>query len=470
MWTPSEGADTYLVSTRRVTEDGFEEIRHQPPIDASSLEVNNDGNLEYFLGDPTPTAQSGLFYWDVTAWQGDAFQIGWDPGDPLNRNYGEYSVGAEALVWALAHPPGFDRGDDSLCPFPCPTTRINPQVRTGGEPVTTVLFYTGSNTEGVLWWIGASGEMPDDGDFNLAIVDPEGDGTVFLAEGVDVSADDLHLVAIPVSTVFSNGVTGFGPVLDVPVVISHCGGAGEQCCLNDDTDCSEPGDVCSFGVCQEPCGEAGQACCLDDKCLGFPCENGLCPNCGTEGRPCCATSDPNSDGCLRDTFCYVDNHCRRCGDDNTPCCSDGTCPHSASGYGCHNGTCEPARPPGATNVPGVGRACNQTVVVGANDGGHFSVDVDATSGNTWFTVRTLTVPDSVTLTYEGNVMAETGCVGTDLLANDCTDEILPWCCDNGSCGKRIPFSGSTSIFLVDVVPNCGGTSNTEWGFELECAN
>jgi hypothetical protein len=66
-------------------------------------------------------------------------------------------------------------------------------------------------------------------------------------------------------------------------------------------------------------------------------------------------------------------------------------------------------------------------------------------------------------------MAETGCFATDLLKNGCTNEILPWCCDNGVCSKRIPFSGSSSVFFVDVVPNCEGTTDTEWGFELECA-
>jgi hypothetical protein len=116
------------------------------------------------------------------------------------------------------------------------------------------------------------------------------------------------------------------------------------------------------------------------------------------------------------------------------------------------------------------------------------------SGTTRFTVNTLMVPDNLVVVHGQDILASTGCVGTEQITNDVcaifytqggaptfvapdfpgcnpntTGELVPgcWCCKGGTCYTDIRYNGGPNM-TVAVEPNCAGHPNTAWSFQLSC--
>jgi hypothetical protein len=93
--------------------------------------------------------------------------------------------------------------------------------------------------------------------------------------------------------------------------------------------------------------------------------------------------------------------------------------------------------------------CNEAQTAGGDTPESRTFDVGTNCADLTLTYDTLSVEDEITVSYEGKVVAGTGCVGA-----------------SGS----LPFSicGSSSEVLVSVTPNCAGGSGTAWSFTLQC--
>jgi hypothetical protein len=162
-----------------------------------------------------------------------------------------------------------------------------------------------------------------------------------------------------------------------------CGGAGQQCCAEQQTDgcsslgkncggCTQAGTTCKDykldGSCTV-CGGDGQPCCGVGECLGeySLCVNGTCTStCGHAGEPCCqgahpwppscrnggcclqTSSGPNDSVCVDSPTCGCGNGvCTTCGTLGQPCC-EGQCQIDQGECNAANGaagTCENPPPP-----------------------------------------------------------------------------------------------------------------------------
>ncbi|CAJ0936121.1 unnamed protein product, partial [Mesorhabditis belari] len=75
------------------------------------------------------------------------------------------------------------------------------------------------------------------------------------------------------------------------------------------------------------------------------------------------------------------------------------------------------------------------------------------AANLQFLYETFSVPDRITVTYEGDEIFDSGCVGTE-----------------GERTTPIGFDGNSMEVRVDVEPNCDGTTSTAWYFTLPCVD
>lgn len=93
--------------------------------------------------------------------------------------------------------------------------------------------------------------------------------------------------------------------------------------------------------------------------------------------------------------------------------------------------------------------CNEAQTAGGDAPEARTFDVGTNCADLSLSYDTLSVEDEITVTYEGQVVAGTGCVGAS---------------------GNLPFSicGSSSEILVSVTPNCAGGSGTAWSFTLAC--
>jgi hypothetical protein len=93
--------------------------------------------------------------------------------------------------------------------------------------------------------------------------------------------------------------------------------------------------------------------------------------------------------------------------------------------------------------------CDEAQTAGGDSPESRTFDVGANCADLSLAYDTLSVEDEITVTYEGKVVAGTGCVGAS---------------------GNLPFSicGSSSEILVSVAPNCAGGSGTAWSFTLAC--
>jgi hypothetical protein len=112
--------------------------------------------------------------------------------------------------------------------------------------------------------------------------------------------------------------------------------------------------------------------------------------------------------------------------------------------GCTYGTTTPITIKLSTN------ACNDTVVAGGDTPETHIVEMGQSHGTFQFDWETYTIADRIVVTYQGNTLFDTGCVGA-----------------NGI--EHLTYSGSSTSVTVQVFPNCnGGTTGTQWTFTVHC--
>lgn len=111
-------------------------------------------------------------------------------------------------------------------------------------------------------------------------------------------------------------------------------------------------------------------------------------------------------------------------------------------------------------------ACDTQVHEGSNFPETHVVELGQSSGTAVLRLNTFTVPDAMFVVYENQLVLPTGCYGTGTLFDGCSG---PCCCDDaGECWCEIPYSGQSTQMQVTVNPNCLGTPDTRWWFQLEC--
>lgn len=77
-----------------------------------------------------------------------------------------------------------------------------------------------------------------------------------------------------------------------------------------------------------------------------------------------------------------------------------------------------------------------------------------TSGTVKLMFQTFEVADRIRVYYQGALVADTQCVSTGSLKP-------AWV-------QTVPFNGTSSQLKVVVDPNCTGTSDTQWNYQLSC--
>jgi hypothetical protein len=93
--------------------------------------------------------------------------------------------------------------------------------------------------------------------------------------------------------------------------------------------------------------------------------------------------------------------------------------------------------------------CGVQQVQGGDAAETRTIDLGQRSGMVSFSYQTYTQEDRMTVTYEGQVLFDTGCVGA-------------------SSSAQLAYSGSSSLITVAVTPNCGGGTGTSWTFTMGC--
>jgi hypothetical protein len=96
-------------------------------------------------------------------------------------------------------------------------------------------------------------------------------------------------------------------------------------------------------------------------------------------------------------------------------------------------------------------ACSSQNIAGGDVPETRIIDLGRRSGTFTFAFDTQSVRDRLTVSYEGRVLYDSGCVGT-----------------NGTRTVNIAYSGNSTTVSVQVTPNCQGGSGTAWAFTLSC--
>jgi hypothetical protein len=98
------------------------------------------------------------------------------------------------------------------------------------------------------------------------------------------------------------------------------------------------------------------------------------------------------------------------------------------------------------------RPCNSQQIAGGDIPESRTIDLGRTSGVFGFAYDTASIEDRMVVRYEGRVLFDTGCVGT-----------------NGVRTQTISYSGNSSTVTVEVTPNCRVPgSGTAWAFAVSC--
>jgi hypothetical protein len=97
------------------------------------------------------------------------------------------------------------------------------------------------------------------------------------------------------------------------------------------------------------------------------------------------------------------------------------------------------------------KQCEDTVQAGSNNPVTLIVELEKNSGTFRFDYETYSVKDQMIVTYEGEILFDSGCVGT-----------------NGWKTEEITYAGVSTAIEVKVIPNCEGTSSTAWEFIVHC--
>ncbi|HYO72207.1 MAG TPA: hypothetical protein VEU33_39660, partial [Archangium sp.] len=107
---------------------------------------------------------------------------------------------------------------------------------------------------------------------------------------------------------------------------------------------------------------------------------------------------------------------------------------------------------GLFKLPAIAQ-CNVPVTSSAGGNTAYSarVELGKTSGVFRFTYNTYDIKDRMVVRYQGTVLHDTGCVGT-----------------SSATALNLSYSGSDAHAIVEVYPNCEGTSGTAWDFVVSC--
>jgi hypothetical protein len=97
--------------------------------------------------------------------------------------------------------------------------------------------------------------------------------------------------------------------------------------------------------------------------------------------------------------------------------------------------------------------CDEVAQSGGDEGATYTVNLGQNSGTFDFSYNHQWIPDRMIVTYEGAVLYDTGCVGTDDVVQT----------------QEITYSGNSEKVTVTVEPNCDGTTTgTWWTFTVGC--
>lgn len=97
--------------------------------------------------------------------------------------------------------------------------------------------------------------------------------------------------------------------------------------------------------------------------------------------------------------------------------------------------------------------CNDVVEAGSDEPESIVVELGQNSGTFQFDYDTYFVKDRITIIYEGNIIYDSGCIGTE-----------------GIKTEFITYSGNSTKITIQVEPNCEGTVGTAWDFTVYCPN
>ncbi|MCA1826740.1 MAG: M23 family metallopeptidase [Gemmatimonadales bacterium] len=93
--------------------------------------------------------------------------------------------------------------------------------------------------------------------------------------------------------------------------------------------------------------------------------------------------------------------------------------------------------------------CNDLSEAGGDAPDQHDVKLNQSAGTFTFEWTMFTIPDRMTIMYEGNQLLDTGCIG-------------------GSGSQAVSFNGRSEVVTVKVTPNCSGTTGTAWNFTIHC--
>ncbi len=80
-----------------------------------------------------------------------------------------------------------------------------------------------------------------------------------------------------------------------------------------------------------------------------------------------------------------------------------------------------------------------------------SYNMETNSGSFQFDYETYSIKDRIIIKHDNLQIFDTGCVGESRTVT-------------------INFSGSSPVISVEVIPNCGGSSGTDWTYTVHCPN
>ncbi|MES1187811.1 MAG: choice-of-anchor A family protein [Myxococcales bacterium] len=458
VWTPSADADHYdLTIYRWPPGDVPAQVEKIETLLASDVVLNADGNVEYPLADTAVTTLPGEMFWEVNAVHasGDS-RSAWDDGSPHFTNAARFWSSAEAITTGETENGTWGPPEASVIPI----SLVFPRDATERE--TQTCFPVVGNTAGMLWWFGEGGNVSHD-DLRDARVAPDATGDYPLCtDRLAMTADSMWMLAIPYSNVVEfdaqpDWLYGYGPMQQFHYKVTYCGAVGDSCCQDGGPACADGGS-CVGNKCVA-CGGKGEICC------GASCDNAhllcdsssspaKCKSCGEPGEPCCG-----GDKCDSGVMCS-DHTCAPCGHAGEQCCPGVpylTC--SDSNTRCDGGSCKAIK------------QCNSEVHAGSNSAESFEIEMGKTEGWATLQLNTHTVPDDITVYYEGNPIVPWGCYGTVGQPAGCAQlGLLEVCCDGVEhCAIRFRYGpGSSTTLQVEVTPNCRGTSQTAWDFSVSC--
>lgn len=93
--------------------------------------------------------------------------------------------------------------------------------------------------------------------------------------------------------------------------------------------------------------------------------------------------------------------------------------------------------------------CNQLTTAGNRTPATNEINLGRTAGSFLFEYDARTAPDTFIVSYEGNVLFNSGCI-------------------RGTGTARLMYAGRSRNVSIEVQPNCEGRANTSWTFTAHC--